>query len=383
LSTIPSFDVAIVGAGITGLSAAWHLQRLGVKKIAVLSDPQLPGESSNNPGLLWGGLFDNYSRITHHHGVELARELWRFGDTSYREVVDFAASHGVPHLTHSRVRLLTSADEVVEATTAVQQLVAAGFPATISKENSGEAYRLQRDSSLGGWIAPASLLMALAHESTVKIFSRRVQELQRDEQGILLVDASGVKLRAQMLILACHLAIGDFLPSFRKILVPVASQWLKCALTDKVTQKITAKIEIGSAFSAHHTYEWGGLLPCALLLGGGNYLRPFAGIGQNVASYEEKIAQHLRKYAATLFGLTLEQLPIEASGAGVDIRPCDELPLIGPMYGDNRILLAAGYMGQGLTLGFAAGRCLAELIARGKTTNLPRSLWPERFRMGE
>jgi glycine/D-amino acid oxidase-like deaminating enzyme len=50
------------------------------------------------------------------------------------------------------------------------------------------------------------------------------------------------------------------------------------------------------------------------------------------------------------------------------------------MFGEGRILVATGFMGQGLTQGFFAGRCLAELVAHGAAAALPRRLWPERLR---
>ena len=58
----------------------------------------------------------------------------------------------------------------------------------------------------------------------------------------------------------------------------------------------------------------------------------------------------------------------------------DEGKLIGPMFGQPNILLATGFMGDGLSLGFLAGKCLSELILEGQSTSLPRFLWPERLR---
>ena len=47
---------------------------------------------------------------------------------------------------------------------------------------------------------------------------------------------------------------------------------------------------------------------------------------------------------------------------------------------DHRIFLATGYMGSGLTMGYLAGQCMAELILTGACPKLPRRLWPERLR---
>jgi glycine/D-amino acid oxidase-like deaminating enzyme len=68
------------------------------------------------------------------------------------------------------------------------------------------------------------------------------------------------------------------------------------------------------------------------------------------------------------------------STAGLDCRPCDELPIIGPMFGESRILVGTGYMGLGLSWGFLAGKCLANLVAKGKSPMLPSRLTPARLR---
>jgi glycine/D-amino acid oxidase-like deaminating enzyme len=71
--------------------------------------------------------------------------------------------------------------------------------------------------------------------------------------------------------------------------------------------------------------------------------------------------------------------PVTAAGI-LDIRACDEIPIIGPMFGDSRVLLASGYMGSGLTLGFAAGLGLADFVAAGKSRIIPSLFHPNRLR---
>jgi glycine/D-amino acid oxidase-like deaminating enzyme len=71
------------------------------------------------------------------------------------------------------------------------------------------------------------------------------------------------------------------------------------------------------------------------------------------------------------------------TNAILDINPCDEIPIAGPMYGRGRLLVAAGFLGLGLSQGFLAGRCLADLVKDGRCDDLPRQLWPERLRSME
>ncbi len=47
------YDVAIVGAGVAGLSLAWHLQRLGKRVIVLEKSARAEGASTRNFGMIW------------------------------------------------------------------------------------------------------------------------------------------------------------------------------------------------------------------------------------------------------------------------------------------------------------------------------------------
>ena len=111
---------------------------------------------------------------------------------------------------------------------------------------------------------------------------------------------------------------------------------------------------------------------------GARFLRHWAGIEATTAEVKEDITQHLIGKGREWFGF--KGISEVDSGAILDCRPCDELPVIGPMFGQNRILVGAGYMGAGLALGFAAGNALAEIVHTGKTTHLHSGLTPARLR---
>lgn len=382
--TLPHHEVAIIGAGITGLATGYFLAQAGIRKITLFDDTKQEGESSHCPGLLFGGSFENFSRISHAHGEDFAKELWQFGDDCFDLLVSFTRKQGVPHLTNNRLRLIVSQAELDEAQIALTQLQKAGFPAELiaaSEQTPQALLAIQNDGPRGGWLAAPKLLAALRQASSAPFHSTQIVRISTDHHGVLLEDAAGERFRSQVVVLACHLGISKLLPSLQEVLVPVATQWQKYQLSAETLKAFASPLMgPGTAFSCNNTYEWGGVLPRSLLMGGGNYLRPLAGIGQTVPRYEEKIARHLRSYATRVLALGEGSLVGVDRGAGLEIRPCDELPVIGPWFDNERILVAAGFMGQGLTLGFNAGRCLAELIARGSSPDLPRRLWPERLR---
>jgi len=73
----PSVDVAIVGAGVVGASVAWHLAKLGVRKVVLLERGAGPGEGST--GRATGGFRAQYGTDVNVRLSLLARaELLRF-----------------------------------------------------------------------------------------------------------------------------------------------------------------------------------------------------------------------------------------------------------------------------------------------------------------
>jgi glycine/D-amino acid oxidase-like deaminating enzyme len=203
-----------------------------------------------------------------------------------------------------------------------------------------------------------------------------VEGLAGEAGGIAATLADGARVRAQLVIVAAHLGTRQLVPELHDALVSVADQWLEVELAGAPGGGDLTGVQ----FSANHTYEWGVFnAPARVALGGGRYLRPLAGIEAAEAPVESKITGHLLAQLGKTF-VGAEGARARASTACLDIRPCDELPVIGPMFGDGRVLVAAGFMGAGLTQGFLAGRCLAELVRGGKAQALPRRLWPERLR---
>jgi glycine/D-amino acid oxidase-like deaminating enzyme len=374
-------DVIIIGSGITGLSTAYHLALLGVNNIKILASNPSVSTTRASPGILTGGMWDNYTRLTHAFGTEFAKELWSFGDLAFDEVQKFCQQQNVEVKTKGRLRLLVKQDEWDEAKKAVVQLQTAGFPSQLKnpaewKGALGErVLAVQDDGPRGGFVRIDKLLEALqkGFKDTVEI--QTVQALKTVE-GSVEVSTTNQRYRGEMVVLAAHLGIGQLLPELAPALVSVADQWSRLTIGENVAPRL----EPGTVFSAHHGYEWG-VFPEheRLHLGGARFLRPLAGIEATAAPVEPKIETFLEKQAkATFHGLG--QLTKVQSTAGLDCRPCDELPIIGPMFGESRILVGTGYMGLGLSWGFLAGKCLANLVAKGKSPMLPSRLTPARLR---
>ncbi len=370
------YDIAIIGDGITGLSAAFHLQKLGFSRLCLFAKPKQRGATVRASGFLSGGLLDNFTRLSHPRGMDTGKILWSFADLAFDTLLDYLQTEGIPFDSGERMRWVVTPEEATEAKKATLQLNQCGFPSQWQeKSEAGSVLQgIQYDGRRAAYVDPESLLNHLRSSLHLKLYGEALKVIV--DKDDLRISDSNAEARTQCVIYAQHLEIATLLPSLHEALVPFADQWSEYRLKDA---SLGFPWQPGSVFSWQHSHVWGVITSKQTLrLGGARYLRPMAGIEALTASYEPKITKHLAEAWNGLW----PSLPVEPTGQGSalrDCRPCDELPIIGPMFGESRILLGTGYMGQGLALGFMAGRCLAELIA-GQPTQLPRMLWPERLR---
>ncbi len=385
MRTEQHYDIAIIGDGITGLSAAFHLQRLGASGICVLSSARVPPVSSTAAGLISGGFIDNITRLAHRHGVEAAASIWDWTETAFDRLLSFAEEQNIATHQGARLRWLVSADEEHEAEQAVGIREQLGLDAElisaieVAPRGLGSAlvpHSLQLDGTRAAFIDPSELLACLRKKAENLIHYPEALRLEANGDGVR-IETEGGSIFAEAAILANHLSISRLVPALSEALVPYADQWHEWSLSRQNSAHLP--LPLGSVFSWRHGHYWGGVLPeQTIRLGGARFLRPLAGFEATEAPIRKDIQQHLKKAWEELYP-EFKLGELKRSAAGLDCWPSDELPLVGPMFGEPRLLLATGFMGQGLSMGFYAGCCLAELV-QGLRPPLPRLLWPERLR---
>lgn len=79
-----SCDVAVIGAGITGVSAAIELERRGLNVVLLESGRLAHGASGRNAGFLMRGAADNYAAAIRDWGPEKAAMLWRWTEDNLK-----------------------------------------------------------------------------------------------------------------------------------------------------------------------------------------------------------------------------------------------------------------------------------------------------------
>lgn len=386
------FNVLIVGAGITGWSAAMHLYRLGFSSIGII-DPLQTNTSQLSAPALFASPFDNFTRFSHTWGQMQAASLWLFHLQAYNSLVGFCKDQAIDLSNGRRLRLIDSEHELKEVLLAAQELSASGFNCHILQRTTAPSefaefgpaiVGVQDEGNCGATINIKQLMKQLQLQSPdITLIKGSVVSSKESNGGMVLSiedNGSNHSLKSELVILASHLAIANLEPRLEDVLVPYADQYEVYDFCDIPDCAQFFEQNAGTVFSARHGLLWGCFAPDhKLYLGGGRFLRKWAGVGAVVEENSPLVRQFLDKLLPQYF----DKLPRKFSQftvAGRDCHPCDELPVIGPMYGSDRLLVASGYMGAGLTLGFYAGKCLADLIATGTCQQLPRFLWPHRLR---
>lgn len=227
-----SCDVAIVGAGYTGLNAALELARGGREVVVLEAGDPGHGCSTRNGGQVSASLHVPLGALTRRLGRERAVALHREGENALdwvealvrREGIDcdfvrsghFHAAHTPRHFE----RLARGTDEDIEETFVV--------PPEAQHHELGTAIRH------GGLVYPrhASLhparyhraLLARAVEAGVSVVPHcRASAIGPDRRGVVL-STSGGRMHAAQAIVASNGYTDTLVPWLRRRIVPIGSQ---------------------------------------------------------------------------------------------------------------------------------------------------------------
>lgn len=368
-----SAGVAVVGAGIVGLSIAWHLARAGVGDVVVL---ERAGVGAGASGVQPGGVRQQWSTRVN---CEMARESVRFyrdlrerlevgpdarlescgylflahseaALAALRASVELQAGLGIPS------RLLTPDD----AAALVEGLDPAGLTGASFCGEDGYVDRPQ--SAVEAFAAAARALGVLIARAEVVV-------LQPDGAGWLLELANGEALRADQVVLAAGYDTPALVAGLG-LEPPIRKEPRYLFLSDPIEERLLEPLVISSErrFAAKQ-------------LADGRVLASDLGAAGEPETQERTWRQHVRRAIEELTPrLQLVTFPILVEGF-YDVTP-DHQALLGPIDGLDGLWVAAGFSGHGFMMAPAAGRALAAAIAGRADEPWLEALSPARFGAG-
>lgn len=383
-SSLPTFpklskdikvDVAIVGAGITGISTAYVLTKAGLKVAVLDAATILDGATGYTTAKITSQHGMMYSKLIHHFGEEAAKLYYESNEEALQFIRDTVKEHGIDcHLEEEDAYLYADSDDQAEQLQqewrAYEQL---GLPGEwvetvpVPLDIKG-AIRLKDQAQFH----PLLYLRALTDYIIThggSLFENTMMEdyaEQADDGLIQLKTQSGHIISCNHAISASHFPFFDGGSLYFTRLH--AERSYVVALEAKTRFEGGMYINCGDPKRSLRSAKMNGK---QVILAGGESHRT----GDNQCTlrhYEE-----LEKFGGALYDLT--GIPYRWSTQ--DLITIDEVPYIGVLNSRHpNVYVATGYGKWGMTTGTLAAHLIRDLIL-GKDNRYAELFTPSRFKM--
>ncbi len=355
-------DVAVIGAGVTGLSIAWHL--LGAQdRSVVLFDGQGVGSgaSSIQPGGVrqqWG------TRMSCRLAIESFRFYEAFDTRLEAKVSPGLTKCGYLFVAETEAGRQQLADNVAlqNSEGIMSRLVdgdeAADLVPGLNPEGITGASWHDQDGYFDRPLAIIGALHAGALERGVQIVDRNVQRLERGASAWKLTLSDGEVAFADNVVVAAAYATPELLASVG-VDTPITKEPKYLFYSNPVAQRLLDPLAV---FVDRHF--------AAKQLADGSMLASDLSANGDPDAMRNTWYRHIKESIRDrLPVLDLISFPVLVEGF-YDVTP-DKQPIVGPVTGHDGLWLAAGLNGRGLMMAPAFGRLVAEALTTG---SLPEPL---------
>ncbi|WP_316525469.1 NAD(P)/FAD-dependent oxidoreductase [Kitasatospora brasiliensis] len=390
LHGVRRFDVAVIGAGLTGLSAALELLELDPeRRVAVVEADQVAaGASGRGTGLLGPRLGPALTVARRRFGDDVARGAYLWSATAVRHVLDLVERHQISCDLTPGGQLIVAPDE--EAALAQQREADAarvlGLPVSLVERDALPSVAAGYLSGLryapAATLDPAALTAQLARigeQRGLTIFERSpVRGIRR---GLLTtVSTDDGEIVADHVVVAVN-AYGAAL----RAPAGVVGVRVQAGVTEKLPKAAAKALE---GLRTEPLIEHGELAPYfrltpdgRLIVGGGAVRRGAFG---SMAPAPGRLRAAARQLSPALAGVE-----IESTWAGPVGMTLDGLPAVGHHPDDPQLYHAGGCNGHGLAISAYHGAFVARWIVNGDKDHLsfalpwvrPKAPWVPRGRL--
>ncbi|MEQ4204011.1 FAD-dependent oxidoreductase [Actinopolymorpha sp. B9G3] len=347
-------DVAVIGGGIAGLSAAWELLRAGRSVVVLEADRIAAGVTGYTTAKLSALHTLIYTQLTRSVGADGARTYARSQQNAVEHVAGIVAELGIDCELERRPAFTwaDSADRVGEIHAEAEAAREAGLSATLVTEAPlpfpiAAAVRVEDQAQFH----PRKYLLALAEEMTrrgVDIFEQtRVVGLSEGEPCRLEME-NGRTVTVQDVVVATHYPVFDRALLFAR-LEPQRELAVAAPISaDQDPRGVFISPEDNTRSVRSAPYTSG----TRLLIVTGEKFKPGA---PGVSSRMERLEAWLRE--------RFDVGPTAYRWATQDNTTTDKIPYVGLFHpGSRHVFVATGFGGWGMSGGVMAGRLLTALI---------------------
>ena len=362
--TVPepgSFDVAIVGAGYTGLSAARQLARSGASVVVFDSGPAGGGASSRNAGQVLTGLKLDPATLVARYGESRARELFQVSRDSIATLEALVADEHIDcELERTGHVMAAAKPSHFPAFRDEQALLARVFNHEVSIVSSSEqATELGTSRYHGLMVDEASrainpaqyvhgLQRAAERAGATIAASTHVTTIARDGREWTIA-TSGGGFRAANVLVATNGYTDSAAPALRRRLIPIGSYIIA---TQPLPAGVAARVlpRRRMAFDSKYFLHYFRLTSDNRLLFGGR-----AEFSAPTAGSAKRAEVILQREMAAIFP-ELAATPIDYAWSGHVAFTRDQMPHAGLLDG---MFYAGGYCGHGVAMATHLGSLIA------------------------
>jgi glycine/D-amino acid oxidase-like deaminating enzyme len=373
IAPIPAkVDVAIIGGGYTGLSAARTLAKHNINVVVLEAETIGWGASSRNGGMTLTGLKPAMQTVIKNYGRELAKELFQCSLDSVDIVENIVKEENIDCGFARTGHLLTAnKPKHYESLQGEVDFMAKEFnhnvrlvsPKDLRSEIGTDVYHGALVDEVSGGLNPAQYVTGLADAATragAMLCARaRVTKIERRERRFVIQTERG-SLEAESVLVATSGYTGGVTKKLQKKVIPIGSFIIATErLSDELAHELSPKNRM--IFDYKHFLNYFRLWDNRMIFGGRAAFFPE---NENTVAQSGEI---LRREMIQVYP-QLKDAKVEYVWGGTLDFAFDQMTHVGE---EDGIFYSLGYAGHGVAMATYLGATVAESMMKGNIKEHP------------
>ena len=359
-----TYDVIIVGAGISGLSTAYWINKEDpTLKVAIIEKSRLSyGASGRNAGFITCGSVEHFNRMINKHGLKQATEIWKYSETNLKllqeEIIQdsgaalefekngaysLAAQENEFNELKEVAKIMKDLDiktEIYDADQVRQRVGATNFVGGI---------KYLDDASVN----PVKLVNAMFSKVNVDLIEQtEAIKIEETSEGTRILKTDNGDFEAPMILMNLNGYSANLHPYFADKIFATRAQ---CLMFEKVPRFME-----GPCYANFYLDYFRQIPTGELLIGGFRQIEKETEVG-----YSDHITEPIQNALHSFVKTHLPQYKdakVTHRWSGIMGFSKDGEPMIGSIPDDPQVFFAGGYTGHGIGLAFHTGKCLVDLV---------------------